>query len=519
VAYTVLLIDDDQAVLQALSELLVAEDFEVATFSRGREALDWLQEHSAAVCLADFKLPDLDGLEMLEQVRQLRPTCQRALLSGVADLEMLQGGLNSGTVQYFLRKPWHRDEVFATVDGAVARHIQQERQEAMAELLRRQNEELDTMARQLETMVDRRTRQIERAKKEWERTFDVITSPLTQVNGSFELLRVNMATAQHAEKPVRELPGSRCYASIFGREEPCPGCPLNERVEELAEAGHLEAEIRDEGREKTFLLSVYEFDRTGAQPRYVCYYKDVTEEKKLQRQVMQSEKMAGIGQLAGGVAHELNNPIGVILSFTQFSLETARELGDEELLDNLQEVQGAAKRCKEIVGGLLEFSRPSLDEHLGLVNLNAILEKALFLVSTQKEMRNVEVVKELVEDLPLVLGNNNQLLQVLINLVRNGVQAMEGDGSLVLRSWADGRGRVCLSVKDSGPGIPARSLHRLFEPFFTTKAPGQGTGLGLSVSYGIIERHNGHIEVESREGEGAAFIVTLPPAPTGDEAD
>jgi two-component system NtrC family sensor kinase len=511
VAYTIAMVDDDRLVHDIFVSMLKAESFVVQTFERGADLLAWLTKHDAAVCLSDYRLPDMDGLEVLEEVRKLRPACQRMLITGYLETQILQSALNTGTIQYFLSKPWDNDDVIATIDAAVARFIQQGRQDAMAEVLTRQNEELETMARQLETMVDRRTRQIERAKKEWERTFDAITSPLTQVSGKFEVLRANLATAAQAGRTVRELPGTRCYASIFGRDEPCEGCPLRTAPASVAERGVAEARIVDEAKDKSFLLSIYEFDRDPDSPRYVCYYKDVTEETKLQRQVVQSEKMAGIGQLAGGVAHELNNPIGVILSFTQFSRESAHEIGDEELIDNLQEIDAAARRCKEIVGGLLEFSRPSMDEHMALVDLNEVMEKAYFLVSTQKASRNVTVTRELAAEVPGVQGNNNQLLQVFVNLIRNAVQAMESGGQLTLRSGVfPGRGLVWAAVEDNGPGIKGSALDRLFEPFYTTKAPGQGTGLGLSVSYGIIERHEGHIEVASEEGKGACFTVLLP---------
>lgn len=515
-SYTIAMVDDDRQVHALFTALLTAENFVVRTFERGEELLEWLGANEAAVCLSDYRLPDMDGLEVLEQVRKLRPACQRILITGFLDTQSMQMALNSGTIQYFLNKPWDNDEVVATIDGAVARNIQHGRQDAMAELLQRQNEELATMTQQLESMVDRRTRQIERAKKEWERTFDAITSPLTQVNSDFEVLRANLATADQAGKPVRELPGSKCHESIFGRSEPCVGCPLRESPKEIMEQGNVEAEIADDAKDKNFLLSIYQFDRSTENLRYICYYKDITEEKKLQLQVVQSEKMAGIGQLAGGVAHELNNPIGVILSFTQFSKETAREIGDDELIDNLQEIEAAAQRCKGIVGGMLEFSRPSLDEQMAPVDLVEIVEKALFLVSTQRASRNVEVFKELDGDLPQIIGNNNQLLQVFINLVRNAVQAMGSGGTLRLLGRIDDRKHVRVSVIDSGPGIPANKVNRIFEPFYTTKAPGEGTGLGLSVSYGIVERHRGWIEVESEEGEGATFTVVLPPAPAGD---
>jgi two-component system, NtrC family, sensor kinase len=514
-AQSVVVLDSQFAEQQALVAILEAESFAVEAFAASMPALDWLVANPAAVILVAQNIEGGEGAGILERVRKIRPSCQRILLSTDGSPEELRRDINTGTIQYLLLGLSDKDDLVATVDGAIARHIQQERLDAMGDLVRKQLDEMEAMSEQLESMVDRRTRQIERAKKEWERTFDAISSPLTQVGSGFELVRANVATALHADLPVRELPGSVCYQSIFGRTEPCESCPLNN--EAMRRQGVLEGEIVDSRNGKTFLLSAYRFDSEAEMDRFVCYYKDVTEEKKLQRQVVQSEKMAGIGQLAGGVAHELNNPIGVVLSFTQFSKMTATEIKDEELLDNLQEIETAANRCKEIVAGLLDFSRPSQDQRVDLVNLNDILDKALFLVSTQRAAKDQEVVREFAPGSVLVEGNNNQLLQVFINLIQNAVHAMPEGGILRVSTGLSGNGQAYAEISDTGVGIAPDKVSRLFEPFYTTKEPGQGTGLGLSVSYGIVERHAGRIDVESIVGEGATFRVILPAAPGDDE--
>jgi len=270
--------------------------------------------------------------------------------------------------------------------------------------------------------------------------------------------------------------------------------------------------VNDPRQGKTFQLAAFLFDPDPADPRFVCHYRDVTQERRLQQQIRQSEKLAAVGTLSGGIAHELNNPIGVILSFVQLSKLSPLLTGDEELADNMAEIEKAAHRCKRIVEELLQFSRPSMDRQMAPVRIHEPLESALFLVSTQRKIREVDVRKFLADDLPLVMGNSNQLVQVFINLIQNAVQAMGQGGTLTL-STGQRNGMVFASVGDSGTGISAAHMKRLFEPFFTTKAPGQGTGLGLSVSYGIVERHSGRLEVASREGEGSTFTVLLPPAP------
>ncbi len=391
----------------------------------------------------------------------------------------------------------------------VQRFEEQEDASRLSEMLRKRHSELESMTRHLEGLVERRTAQIGRAKRELEMTLDAITDPLTLVDTSFVIHRSNRTAASVARRDIRELPGSRCYEALFGRTEPCVTCPLV-RPEAFENSSEVEADLQDERSGKSYHLSMFLGVTDQTAQRYICFYRDTTEENRLRKQVLQSEKMAAVGQLAGGVAHEINNPIGVILSFAQMSKTNAAVNHDDDLLDNLQEIEKAANRCKIIVRGLLDFSRPSLDEGFGGVDLNEVLENAWFLVSTQKAAKQVQVVRQFGAD-TRVNGNPNQLLQVFVNLVANAVQAMPQGGTLTLESGVDADGLVWAAVQDSGTGIAPENLKKVFEPFFTTKAPGSGTGLGLSVSYGIVDRHNGRMEVVSEPGQGARFTVHLPP--------
>ncbi|MFZ5556930.1 MAG: sensor histidine kinase [Pseudomonadota bacterium] len=226
-----------------------------------------------------------------------------------------------------------------------------------------------------------------------------------------------------------------------------------------------------------------------------------------QRQLVMSEKLAAIGELTAGVAHEINNPIAVI----QGNLELLRELlgdGAEPVAHEIRLIDQQVNRIREIVAKLLQFARPS--EYAGYVervDVKSVLDDCLLLVRHLLQSHEIRVVREDRATRPVNI-NRNELQQVLINLIVNAAQAMEGGGTLTLRSrdWED-RG-VVLTVKDTGPGIPPEHLSRIFDPFFTTKKQ-QGTGLGLSISYALVERYGGTIAVESRRGEGAEFSVFL----------
>jgi two-component system NtrC family sensor kinase len=236
--------------------------------------------------------------------------------------------------------------------------------------------------------------------------------------------------------------------------------------------------------------------------------------EETQAQLIQSEKLASIGQLAAGVAHEINNPLGVILGFTQVILRKLQET--DPLCKPLSSIEREGLRCKKIIQGLLDFSRRS-PHTVQPVNLNDVLEAACQLSEYQISLENVNIVKGYAPNLPQVQGNANQLQQVFTNLVINAYHAMPNGGTLRLVTRAAGD-KVQAIVSDTGVGIPSEHLKNIFDPFFTTKEVGKGTGLGLSISYGIIESHGGKIEVGSQMGVGTTFVVTLPVTQKGSDS-
>jgi two-component system NtrC family sensor kinase len=227
-----------------------------------------------------------------------------------------------------------------------------------------------------------------------------------------------------------------------------------------------------------------------------------------QDQLIQSEKLASIGELAAGVAHEINNPIGVILGFAQVLLKRTRE-GDP-MHRPLSIIAREGVHCKNIVQDLLDFARQNKPAPRRL-NVNKVIEAAAGLMEHQANSDQVTVVKGYAPDLPDVVADENQLQQVFFNILLNAYQAMPEGGELHITSRLEDDD-VQAIFTDTGAGIPQESIHHIFDPFFTTKEVGEGTGLGLSVSYGIVRQHGGTIEVQSENGTGATFIVKLPAA-------
>ncbi|MBI3724827.1 hypothetical protein HY251_12860 [bacterium] len=261
---------------------------------------------------------------------------------------------------------------------------------------------------------------------------------------------------------------------------------------------------------------------------------EMTKTRRLEQQLVQSEKLSTLGEMAAGVAHEINNPIGVISMFAQLLSEESKEKAPESY-EKLRTIEQQAEHVGSIVKDLLRFSRKSTGERVP-TDCRIVVERALAIVENQKMLRDVKLVRELGSEPAVVLGEEGPLAQVVLNLAVNAVHAMDGRGTLrVSVGRVDalappppgtpagdaspelpGGARVRIAVQDTGPGIEPRHLGRIFEPFYTTKPAGKGTGLGLSVSFGIVHRdHHGAIWVDSKEGQGALFTVELPAAPEG----
>jgi len=237
-----------------------------------------------------------------------------------------------------------------------------------------------------------------------------------------------------------------------------------------------------------------------------------TQTRLVQERLLQSEKMSSVGQLVSGVAHELNNPLTGIMGFAQLLLLGELEDGARRQVETIYH---EAERASKIVANLLTFARRR-KAHKEPSNLNTLIERVLELRHYDLRVRNIDVVSELEPGLPETMMDPNQLLQVFLNIIINAEQAMrantpEGDGAgtLRIRTWS-GRGVIGVSFADSGPGMSPDTVRRIFDPFFTTKEAGEGTGLGLTISYGIVEEHGGRIWAESTPGKGTTFSIELP---------
>ncbi len=291
------------------------------------------------------------------------------------------------------------------------------------------------------------------------------------------------------------------------------------RDENIGEKGKLPATkvniVARDGEQIPVEMTAAIIYEEGKESATAAIFNDLRErlavEKKLseaQNQVMQTEKMASLGRLAAGVAHEINNPLTSILLYGNIMQEKLEK--DHPLGKNLNYILEDAERCKDIVKNLLAYSRqtsPKKDVFL----INALVNDSLGLIRDQKLFMHIKVVKDYADDLIYITADKNQLCQVVINLIINAMDAMDGSGTLTLRTSGDPRSGIgFVEVCDTGSGIAEEDLSKIFDPFFTTKAPGKGTGLGLSMAYGVLEENQGKISVKHTGPEGTTIMLQLP---------
>lgn len=257
---------------------------------------------------------------------------------------------------------------------------------------------------------------------------------------------------------------------------------------------------------------VYE---NGKKVATIGFFHDRREEIRMQKalektqvQLLQAEKMASLGKMAAGVAHQLNNPLSGIILFTKLVMEEYDLPGDA--LKDLERVLDDANRAKDIVKELLEFARQTSHD-MKPQDINDIITRTMFLLENQSIFHNIEIVKDLEKNLPMIMGDAQQLNHIFMNTILNAADALEGTGKLSLKTrFLPEKGMVSIEISDTGSGIPDDVLPHIFEPFYTTKEQGKGTGLGLSMVYGIVESHGGLIRAESEPEVGTTFHIELP---------
>ncbi len=335
--------------------------------------------------------------------------------------------------------------------------------------------------------------------------FDGIATPISIQDINYNIVTANYAARRYFEKPLEELVGSKCYKVYFNRDRPCAECLAQDCLHTKLP---FSAEKQDSRTQLTFALNFYSIPTPkGSVGSFIEFFQDITKQKTLQEELIQSEKLAGIGTLVSGIAHEINNPLGGILGTADLMLPETPENSTlrEYTLDIIRYAQSAA----EVIKDLMTYSRKTRTS-AEPINIVTILENSL-----KMAMRGIDfgtiIVRKSYDSVKEILANPTELQQVFLNLIVNAVQAMNSDGILTL-SCRQEEDDVIITVQDTGTGIDKENLDKIFNPFFTTKEAGAGTGLGLSIAHHIVTKSGGRILLDSQEGKGTTFTVILPAA-------
>ncbi len=360
---------------------------------------------------------------------------------------------------------------------------------------------------------------LDEQRREYRQLFESVPCLITVQNEALELVQFNRAFEEHFNPRIGDL----CYHAYKNRSKPCNNCPVLETFKDGKPHTSQQSGVTKNGQVCYWTLRTAPI--TGADGRVKAVMEiavDITEQIIVEQQLIQAGKMATLGEMATGVAHELNQPLSVIKSASNYIMRKVKaneSIPDEIMATMTEEIDGQVNRAEKIINHLREFGRKS-DAGKEKANVNRALVKAFDMFQEQLKLRQIEVVQNLYNELPLILADENRLEQVFINLLINSRDAIEErfeqndqTNELAKQIFLTTRVSdkwVVIEIEDTGTGIPSTIADKIFEPFFTTKEPGKGTGLGLSIGYGIIKDYGGIISVDKGRMNGALFTIHFP---------
>ncbi len=480
---TILLVEDSPGDADLIQELLADRrhaDFQFVQVSRLAEALAWLAEHETQLILADLGLPDSSGLSTVRALRMVAGRLPLVVISGNDDEETGIAAVREGAQDYLVKGRFTGELLARVIRYALERH-------------KTQDSLLESELR-LQTILD------------------AIRDNIMMLDTDLKILWPNQAACFAGGLSREELIGRYCYEVLRGASEPCPTCPVREAIR----TGLIQADVSMELNDKIISLKGCPVkDVSGKVVGAVRMSEDITHKLLMEEQLRQAQKMETIGLLAGGIAHDFNNILSAIIGYTELAQQ--RELTGDKLKDYLSQVQKAGLRAKNLVSQILAFSRRTEARFIP-VNLGLVVKETLKMLRPTLPM-TISINHAIHED-GLVMGDPTQIHQVIMNLCINAYHAMKAGGGNLFVSLHEEetaepphgplKAYLRIDIADTGIGMDENILKRLFEPYFTTKSKGEGTGLGLSVAYGIMKNHDGMIRVESAVGKGTTFHLYFP---------
>jgi two-component system NtrC family sensor kinase len=564
----ILVMEDENSVAQALQIILTDEGYGVAWSSTGQGALDSASHQSFDLLVADLRLPDMHGMDVVKQIKESRPETAVIVITGYASVGSAVEAMKTGAVDY-LPKPFTDEQFKSAVEQALKKRDRACPENAVLSARKKKLIGRKEVVRVLRKTTPEVSEGISNAQRDkcgraaafgpeplHDRAYFNEDHPIptdmgkTRKEGT-EMLAEERGFADRILEGVKEgvlaadpkgtvVFFNKSMEAMLGYSaaEVCGKIPLA-RLLPFGEMERLKERLGSEEGGKNKRLLLFEtnlLDRRGKSISVqmspallsgkddlgiVAFIRKLREMRKAEQEdadpsrLLQQDKMMSLGRLAASVVHEINNPLAGILNYLRLMLKilsrgAVNEAEMEKFRNYLTVVERETDRCSRIVSSLLAFSRRSKMEYAEM-SVNELLERSTMLSQHKMALQNIQVKIGLDPNLPLIVGDFNQLQQCIINLIFNAIDAMPQGGTLTVSSAVrSDEGVVLIGVTDTGCGIPEEDLPNIFEPFFTTKTEGKGLGLGLSTVYGIVDGHKGTIRVESEVGKGTTFTIELP---------
>jgi PAS domain S-box-containing protein len=375
--------------------------------------------------------------------------------------------------------------------------------------LQRATEELISLNQNLEQMVADRTQELTLSEHKYRRIFEVSKDIIlvTQSDGTIADINPEGCALLANSAAVEDLQGISLNGFFA---DPAEWQSIRGDIDRRGFVSNAEVVIkRSNGVTHHVLISATSAPGAGEEEETIHFViRDIEQKRMMEQQMSQADRLASIGELSAGIAHEINNPLGIILGYTQLMIRAEDPKNDR--YSDLRTVEKHARSCKAIVEDLLNFARSSRP-HKDAVQIHTVIDDVLRFLEQHTHFDNIDITRTYGKDIPSILVDEKKIRQVLMNLIMNARHAIGQSGTIRLQTQINTNGtHLQIKVIDNGYGIEQKNLGRIFDPFFTTKPTGQGTGLGLSVSYGIIKGHDGDIYVDSEPGVCTTFTVELP---------
>jgi PAS domain S-box-containing protein len=478
---TILLVDDEADLRQVLDISLSDSGYEVLTAENGAQALNILKENDIPVVITDIKMPGIDGIELLRKIKNKNPETEVIMLTGHGDLDLAIKSLKHEAID-FITKPINDD----ALEMALVRAFEKIS-------MRQKLKEYDRNRAMYDVLIN-----------------ELIQEDVMIIGSDYRVLDINETLLTTLGLERKEAVGRYCYEITHRLTKPCSGedhkCPLKETL--MTRKPTKETHIHKDKDNKNihYSISAYPLFENGEIIGAIELSRDITADINTRQATMQRDKLASIGRLSAGVAHEINNPLTTILTTAMLIQEDIDP--KNPMYEELETITNETLRCRKIVASLLDFARqtkPAKKHH----NINGIITECIRLTRKQAEFKDVQILQALSEKVPKLLLDKEQIQQALINLILNATDATDPGGTItVSTAFSPDNQFVNITVSDTGKGIAAEVVDKIFEPFFTTREI--GTGLGLAITHGIIGRHGGDIRVQSRPSQGTTFTIRLP---------